>query len=180
MTIHHLTQRFIATLALCLLVVSNEGFANEKESHSGAIFAEMSSNITQISGVQPKVVNFDKVDAISGLQVINNQIIVQESGTYFLIAKGNIGVRGLNLYGNVQMWFNRNGKPLAGSTSRQSVDSSTSFYNLVSQAVVSLRAGDAIHLSVVANAASLGLVAIDGNATLPAVPSAVLTMFKIN
>ena len=167
--------------ALCIFALPNTAYATDSDETSSDAYAQLSSFTTQTPGVNPQVVTLENVDALSNLKVAShNKVIVKESGTYFIMASGRVGSIGLGLFGNVNMWLIRNGTKLACTCSSQSVVTPPSIYNITSQAVWPLKAGDSISIGISASSSALGLISNKADSKNPAVPSIIFTMFKID
>jgi hypothetical protein len=145
------------------------------------IYGQFSSSDTQISN-NPASVNMEAIDVISpkGLKrKANGQIQVKESGVYFLTASGQIGSIGFAPMGSVSFWLTRNGAVVPNTGVRASLPQKTIAEQVTIHAVLPLHAGDVIGVEFCADTPSLGLVASPATANQPAIPSAILSIFKV-
>lgn len=152
------------------------------------IYAQLSDNANQ----QPKTLEITKVrfninDEISGIEHSETDkpedIKILTDGVYFIMAAGQIGRTSGSLLRFIDMWLAVNGKETLNSNVRGSVPSSLfvgDTYVLITQAALSLKAGDILNvmMSVSAVDNGLGLIATKPEKE-PLIPSIIFTMYKI-
>ena len=78
-------------------------------------YLQASSTITQCPGMAPEVVQMDITDAASGVAMAANQITVEESGAYLIVAAPQVGREGAGPYGCFDLWLRVNGTDVANS-----------------------------------------------------------------
>lgn len=148
---------------------------------NAAIYAQLSSQETQVIGLSKnKLVLLDQ-DEASGINLNDNHdhVIIKESGTYFIMAAGQIGTRERqNEAGYVDLWLVKNGQAVANSNTRQATGPNFTTV-LVSQSVIHLDAEDSIGFAFSATRPSLGLIASAANGNEPLIPSIIISIFKI-
>jgi hypothetical protein len=142
---------------------------------TGTSFAQLSSLKTQLPGEAGKPLALEQNDALGGVVNENGLVTIREAGTYFAIAGGQAGGKGT---GTVRLWLRQNGKDVENSNTEQSVTAGSTAV-LICQSVIELEAGDTIQLMQSARGDSVGMVSTP-RATAPAVPSVILSLFRID
>jgi hypothetical protein len=126
----------------------------------------------------------DKNDAMKGIKhrvdKNNGDIVIQTPGVYFIVAAAQVGRESGKSDDYVDLWLRVNGKDLAHSNTRQSVDNPKFTAVLVSQTVLVLKANDVIHVMISVSTAGSGLGII---ATAPAgeavIPSVIFSIYRV-
>jgi len=168
-------------LPICVLsLISLPAFA--AETHD--IYAQLSSSQTQTPAINDALpVKMEQVDSIQGLELSGpkNEIIVKKTGTYFVMAAGQVGTKSSTTTGGwVDLWLTQNGKPINNTSSRLNVTDQKSTGVLITQSVLQLKAGDKIGtaLGVSDNAQGLGLISSRAEKNETPIPSMIFSMFK--
>ena len=104
-------------------------------------------------------------------------VIVNQDGSYLIIAAGQVGKTSGNTTCNVDLWLSQNGEYVANSNTRASVNTPNDTIVLVSQAIMLLKANDTINtiMSVSATGQGCGLI----NTTSPGEPNMPAIIFSI-
>ena len=104
-------------------------------------------------------------------------VIVNQDGTYLIVAAGQVGKTSGNTTCNVNLWLRQNGEYVANSNTRASVNAFNDTIVLVSQAIMALKATDTINtvMSVSVSDQGCGLI----NTALPTEPNIPAIIFSI-
>ncbi len=104
-------------------------------------------------------------------------VIVNQDGTYLVVAAGQVGKTSGNTTCNVDLWLSQNGEYVANSNTRASVNAVNDTIVLVSQAIMPLKATDIINtvMSVSATNQGCGLI----NTAPPSEPNIPAIIFSI-
>ena len=158
-------RRFVVLAVLCY---------GSSAVSAAAPYAQLSSTETQMGGTA-KVVTFNACDGASRLSSFGGAVGFPDGGNYFITAAGQIGGAGT---GRVRLWLRLNGKDVENSSAEQSViDGSTSV--LISQSVISVKAGDKLTLVFSSTSPEIGLIATQEGAE-PAIPSMIFSAFLVS
>ena len=132
----------------------------------------------QPNDTKPVYVNMNSNDYINGGITHSStrnaaDVIINEKGTYLIVAAGQVGKTSGNTTCNVDLWLRQNGEFVANSNTRASVNTVNDTIVLVSQAIMPLKANDTINtvMSVSAIGQGCGLIntAIPGEPNIPAI-----------
>ena len=115
-----------------------------------------------------------KSDPATGFKLEGSKLTVLKGGDYFIVAAAQVGG---STAGNIWLWVRLNGKDVPDSNSIQNIPSKDFTTVLVSQGMMTLKAGDVIEIMYQSSAPGLGLIATKP-ANMPAVPSIIFTIFK--
>ena len=136
----------------------------------------------QPSVTKPVVVPMDSNDYINGGVTHSStrnagDVIVNQDGSYLIVAAGQVGKTSGSTTCNVDLWLGQNGKFVANSNTRASVNVVNDTIVLVSQAIMPLKANDIINtvMSVSATNQGCGLI----NTTPPGEPNIPAIIFSI-
>jgi hypothetical protein len=104
-------------------------------------------------------------------------VIINEGGTYLIVAAGQVGKTSGNTTCNVDLWLRQNGEDVANSNTRASVPTANDTIVLVSQAIMPLKPDDTINtmMSISATDQGCGLI----NTALPSEPTIPAIIFSI-
>jgi hypothetical protein len=166
----------ILSLSFCFL--SSSAFANDDDESNA--YAQLSSSLTQVPN-HLDIVQFENVDAASGLIPHHNNVVIENKGTYLLTAVGQIGIKGIAPTGDVSLWLIRNGHPIPNTQKIQSVTQNQKLSVVLGlQTIVNLNVGDSISIGFSASQALLGLIATPASTGIPASPSIMFSIQQIN
>lgn len=179
-----------AFLALSLLVglgitAFNTGSTAGEASKGGPIYAQLSSLLTQKVGTSPTLVKMESNDAIQGIshsdKEKNTDIVIKTPGVYFIMAAAQVGRDSGTSDDHVDLWVKVNGKDVDNSNTRQTVKDAKFTAVLVCQGIAECKAGDVINAVIASSSpkSELGIMAITPKGE-PAIPSIILSMYKIN
>jgi hypothetical protein len=107
-------------------------------------------------------------------------VIVNQDGTYLIVAAGQVGKTSGNTTCNVNLWLRQNGEYVANSNTRASVNTANDTIVLVSQAIMPLKASDTINtvMSVSVSDQGCGLINI-ASSTEPNIPAIIFSIVRI-
>lgn len=152
---------------------------------SGAIYAQLSSVVTQSLGTSPMLIKMESNDALAGLvhgdKEKTEQIVVKTPGVYFVVAAAQVGRSKGAGDDYVDLWIRQNGKDVDNSNTRQSIKDVNFTGVLVCQGIAECKAGDVFTVTASASVSDqgLGLIATTPKGE-PAIPSIIFSMYKIN
>ena len=141
----------------------------------GTTYAQLLSVKPQPAAEAGKGVGLEVTDAVSNVENTNGVVTIKESGTYFLMAAGQLAGSGK---GTVKMWLRKNGKDLDNSNNAHTVEPDTMSL-LVNQAVLELKAGDKLELVQSASKPGVGLVAVRPTGE-PVCPSMIFSLLRVD
>lgn len=188
MNVSHMMKKMLCVSLFCMTAYSAEIMADN------SVYGQFSSSKTQIPGLKnskkeiseedqltdkpgwtSKLVKFENIDSKSGLKIENNKkIIVQHDGVYYISITGQVGAKGLSLFGDVRLGIIHNGKKLKNSLATQTVAQIPSVYSLTTHYTLFLHEGDTLSVGLLTETSTLGLIATpDGS------PSIIVSIFKI-
>lgn len=167
-------------LSFCLFAGSVEAVKVEDGDQSSDVqYIKVSCSKNQICGLEEKVVQFNQVDSIKGLQLKRGgKIVIKEDGVYFISVIGEAGISGVTSEANVNIWINKNENRIPHTTITQYLGSSNAVNVIKTETVIPLEKDDEITIGYSATAISTGLIAEHEPDQEP-IPSAILSMFKI-
>jgi hypothetical protein len=109
-----------------------------------------------------------------------DDVIVNQDGTYLIVAAGQVGKTSGNTTCNVDLWLSQNGEYIANSNTRSSVNAVNDTIVLVSQAIMPLKASDIINtvMSVSVSDQGCGLINT-APSTEPNIPAIIFSIVRI-
>lgn len=140
-------------------------------------FAQISSSETQPAGGAGKAIRLNTTDATKDIENSAGGLTVKNSGTYFVMAAGQVGGTAPGGKGRVRLWVRQNGEDVRNSNCEQSVSPGFTAV-LVCQGVMVCKAGDRVELVQSASGSGVGMVASAPQGE-PAVPSAIISFIKV-
>ena len=172
----------LSALLLCLGLGAEDVQTSTKVAEQKKVpYIQVSSVVSQFPTMANRTVNFEQVDGSSQIDFAENKnIVIKQTGTYFILAVGQIGAEKTGDMGYVDLWFERNGKEIPSSGSRQSIASDKLTAVVISQSVIELNAGDTLSVGFGTNKSGLGLVAFKRVQQELSIPSIVLTINKLD
>jgi hypothetical protein len=107
-------------------------------------------------------------------------VIVNQDGSYLIMAAGQAGKTSGNTTCNVDLWLNQNREHIPNSNTRASVNTINDTIVLVSQAIMPLKANDTINtiMSISATGQGCGLLNIASSGE-PNIPAIIFTIVRI-
>ena len=107
-------------------------------------------------------------------------VIINQDGTYLIVAAGQVGKTSGNTTCNVDLWLSQNGEFVANSNTRASVNTVNDTIVLVSQAIMPLKGNDTINtmMSVSATNQGCGLINIAASSE-PNIPAIIFSIVRI-
>ncbi len=170
---------------MMLSTLSSRSSASQ-DTKGGAIYAQLSSVVTQRpDGSGPLLVKMESNDAVNGIGHSDKEktdtIVVKTAGVYFIMAAAQVGREAGSSDDHVDLWIRQNGKDVDNSNTRQSIKDAKFTAVLVCQGIAECKAGDVINVAISASAPDkgLGIIATTPKGE-PAIPSIILSMYKIN
>ena len=162
--------------AMSGILIAPLAFAQEPTFTPAAQLSHTKSIVPQVT--KPVYVIMDSNDYINGgithsSTRNSDDVVVNQDGTYLIVAAGKVGKTSGNTTCNVDLWLSQNGEFVANSNTRASVNTVNDTIVLVSQAIMPLKANDTINtvMSVSAIGQGCGLIntAIPGEPNIPAI-----------
>jgi len=148
--------------------------------------AQLSHNISiQPKDAKPVYVPLNSNDYINGGITHSStrnaeDVIINEKGTYLIVAAGQVGKTSGNVLCNVDLWLSQNGEFVANSNTRASVHTVNDTIVLVSQAIMPLKVTDTINTVMSVSAADQGCGLINtAAATEPNIPAIIFSIVRI-
>ena len=162
---------------LCFMIVMS--------SYNVAIeFAQIISTIDQRPNTtEPVPVFMDQNDAISGILHSNDHpadIVIEETGTYVVIASPQIGRLSGDGASSIDFWFRKNGRDISNSNVRCVLRTNEDKDVIVNQTMMPFSAGDTLNvmMAVERTGEGLGIEAIKTEGR-PLIPSIIFSTHKI-
>jgi hypothetical protein len=148
--------------------------------------AQLSHTVSiQPNVTKPVYVPMNSNDYINGGITHSNSrnaadVIVNEEGSYLIIAAGQVGKTSGSTTCNVDLWLSQNGQYVANSNTRASVNTANDTIVLVSQAIMPLKANDTINtvMSVSATGQGCGLINTSPS-NEPNIPAIIFSIIRI-
>ncbi|MDW0217542.1 MAG: hypothetical protein QOK52_02340 [Nitrososphaeraceae archaeon] len=107
-------------------------------------------------------------------------IIINQDGTYLIVAAGQVGKISGSTTCNVDLWLSQNGEYVANSNTRSSVNAVNDTIVLVSQAIMPLKANDIINTVMSVSAANQGCGLINtASSSKPNIPAIIFSLVRI-
>ena len=162
--------------AMSGILIAPLAFAQEAAFTPSAQLSHTKSIVPQVT--KPVYVIMDSNDYINGgithsSTRNSDDVIVNQDGTYLIVAAGQVGKSSGNTTCNVDLWLSQNGEFVANSNTRASVITVNDTIVLVSQAIMPLKANDTINtvMSVSDIGQGCGLIntALPGEPNIPAI-----------
>ena len=109
-----------------------------------------------------------------------DDVIVNQDGTYLIVAAGQVGKTSGSTTCNVDLWLSQNGEYVANSNTRASVNAVNDTIVLVSQAIMPLKAADIINTVMSVSVSDQGCGLIDtAPSTEPNIPAIIFSIVRI-
>lgn len=123
---------------------------------------------------------FETTDQQKDVEISKDRtkITFLKPGLYFLNLSIQCGSNDFGATGYVDCWFEKNGKPLEGSTTRSSVDSQDSTQSLSTSSIEKFDANDQIAIIFSASGPGVGIISFIQQSR-PSVSSAELVAYKL-
>lgn len=154
-----------------------------------AVFTS-AAQLLHIVSIQPNVtkpvyVPMNSIDYINGGITHSDtrnpaDVIVNQDGSYLIVAAGQVGKTSGNTTCNVDLWLSLNGEYVANSNTRASVNTANDTIVLVSQAIMPLKANDNINtvMAISVSDQRCGLINI-APPSAPNIPAIIFTIVRI-
>ena len=166
--------------AMSVILIAPLAFAQEAAFTPAAQLSHTKS--IQPNVTKPVYVPMDSNDYINGGITHSStrnpaDVIVNEAGSYLIVAAGQVGKTSGSTTCNVDLWLSQNGEYVANSNTRASVNAVNDTIVLVSQAIMPLKVNDNINtvMSVSATNQGCGLI----NTAPPSEPNIPAIIFSI-
>ncbi len=169
-------SRLIAS-TLVVFLFSMCGHAGNPNEH----YVQLSSTETQPASAAINEATFDDVNGISDLGSNKHNVTVHVDGIYFAMLSTQVGSvkQKDQASGFIDLWLNKEGVPVSFSNTRQSVQAGET-HVMVTQAILSLKAGDTISVGFSATNPTLGLISIPMKNKEPTITSVNFSMYKLS
>lgn len=169
--------------AMSVILIASLTFAQEAAFTPAAQLSHAKS--IQPNVTKPVYVPMDSNDYINGGITHSStrnpaDVIINEAGTYLIVAAGQVGKTSGTTTCNVDLWLGLNGEFVANSNTRASVNVKNDTTVLVSQAIMPLKANDIVNtvMSVSTTGQGCGLINISSPAE-PNIPAIIFSIVKI-
>ena len=107
-------------------------------------------------------------------------IIINQDGTYLIVAAGQVGKISGSTTCNVDLWLSQNGEYVANSNTRASVNAVNDTIVLVSQAIMPLKVNDIINTVMSVSATNQGCGLINtASSSEPNIPAIIFSLVRI-
>ena len=173
----------VGLAAMSVMLIAQLSFAQEAAFTPAAQLSHSKS--IQPNVTKPIYVPMDSNDYINGGITHSStrnpaDVIINEAGTYLIVAAGQVGKTSGNVLCNVDLWLSQNGEYVANSNTRASVHTVNDTIVLVSQAIMPLKANDTINtvMSVSAAGQGCGLINI-ATPNEPNIPAIIFSIVRI-
>ena len=144
-----------------------------------AVYAQLSSSHNQMS-MNPAIVNMEQIDGISGLTLLtSNKVVINQPGTYFILATGQVGAVNFNPPGYFNLWFIRNNQSIPNTGTNKYLDNRLDKVFVTSHVVIQLKQRDTISVGYSSTDSSIGLIASPASEGESAIPSINFSMYRI-
>lgn len=146
------------------------------------VFTQLSSSHSQPATASINLASLETVDGIENIGSTPTNITVSKPGFYFLLAVGQAGaINSAMIDGSqyVDIWLIRNGVPVPNSTARITVGQFTTG-TVITQNIMPLNQNDRLSVGFAASAPTFGLIATPSRGKVPAIPSIIFTLYKVN
>jgi len=166
--------------AMSVILIASLAFAQETPAAQLSHTESIQPNVTA-----PVYVIMNSNDYINGGITHSNSrnsadVIVNEEGSYLIVAAGQVGKTSGNTTCNVDLWLRQNGEDVANSNTRASVPTNSDTIVLVSQAIMPLKPNDIINTMMSVSATDEGCGLIN---TLPSnepdIPAIIFSIVRI-
>ncbi|HXW11371.1 MAG TPA: hypothetical protein VD694_01325 [Nitrososphaeraceae archaeon] len=178
----------LGVITLCLAAMSGILIAPLAFAQTVAVTpaAQLSHTVSiQPNVTKPVYVPMNSNDYINGGITHSNSrnpadVIVNEEGSYLIVAAGQVGKTSGSTTCNVDLWLSQNGEYVANSNTRASVNTANDTIVLVSQAIMPLKANDTINtvMSVSATGQGCGLINT-APSNEPNIPAIIFSIIRI-
>ena len=169
--------------ALLVILLAPLSFAQDAAFTPAAQLSHTES--IQPNVTRPVFIPMNSNDYINGGITHSNSrnsadVIINQDGTYLIVAAGQVGKTSGNTTCNVDLWLSQNGEFVANSNTRASVNTANDTIVLVSQAIMPLKANDTINtmMSVSATNQGCGLINIAAS-NEPIIPAIIFSIVRI-
>ena len=169
--------------AMSGILIAPLAFAQQAEFTSAA---QLSHSVSiQPNVTKPVYVPMNSNDYINGGITHSDtrnptDVIINQDGTYLIVAAGQVGKTSGNTTCNVDLWLSQNSEYVVNSNTRASVNTANDTIVLVSQAIMPLKANDTINtvMSVSATGQGCGLINI-APPSAPNIPAIIFSIVRI-
>lgn len=169
--------------AMSGILIAPLAFAQQAEFTSAA---QLSHSVSiQPNVTKPVYVPMNSNDYINGGITHSDtrnpaDVIINQDGTYLIVAAGQVGKTSGNTTCNVDLWLSQNSEYVVNSNTRASVNTANDTIVLVSQAIMPLKANDTINtvMSVSATGQGCGLINI-APPDAPNIPAIIFSIVRI-
>ena len=169
--------------AMSGILIAPLAFAQQAEFTSAA---QLSHSVSiQPNVTKPVYVPMNSNDYINGGIIHSDtrnptDVIINQDGTYLIVAAGQVGKTSGTTTCNVDLWLSQNSEYVVNSNTRASVNTANDTIVLVSQAIMPLKANDTINtvMSVSATGQGCGLINI-APPSEPNIPAIIFSIVRI-
>ena len=169
--------------AMSVILIAPLAFAQEAAFTPAAQLSHTES--IQPNVTEPVYVSMNSNDYINGGITHSSSrntadVIVNEEGSYLIVAAGQVGKTSGNTTCNVDLWLRLNGEHVANSNTRASIPTADDTIVLVSQAIMPLKPDDTINTMMSISATDQGCGLINtAPSTEPNIPAIIFSIVRI-
>lgn len=169
--------------AMSVILIAPLAFAQEAGFTPAAQLSHTES--IQPNVTEPVYVSMNSNDYINGGITHSSSrntadVIVNEEGSYLIVAAGQVGKTSGNTTCNVDLWLRLNGEHVANSNTRASIPTANDTIVLVSQAIMPLKPDDTINTMMSVSATDQGCGLINtAPSTEPNIPAIIFSIVRI-
>ena len=169
--------------AMSVILIAPLAFAQEAAFTPAAQLSHTES--IQPNVTEPVYVSMNSNDYINGGITHSSSrntadVIVNEEGSYLIVAAGQVGKTSGNTTCNVDLWLRLNGEHVANSNTRASIPTANDTIVLVSQAIMPLKPDDTINTMMSVSATDQGCGLINtAPSTEPNIPAIIFSIVRI-
>ncbi len=171
----HCFQRVIIVTLLSL-------FSLSLHAAEPIVFTQLSSARNQPATALINLASLETVDGIENIGNTPTSITINKPGFYLLLAVGQAGSTSLAMIDGgqyVDIWLIRNDVPVPNSTSRITVGQ-FSTGTVITQNIMALNQNDKLSVGFTASSPTFGLIATPRRGRIPAIPSLIFSLYKVN
>jgi hypothetical protein len=169
--------------AISVILIAPQAFAQGATNTPAAQLSHTES--IQPNVTEPVVVSMNSNDYVNaGITHSSSRdtadVIINEPGSYLIVAAGQVGMTSGNTTCNVDLWIRQNGENVANSNTRDSVETVNDTTVLVSQAIMPLKENDIINTMMSVSTTDQGCGLINtAPSNEPNIPAIIFSIIRI-
>ena len=167
-------KKYTAYFVICF------GLLNMEAAYAAA-FGQFSSLFSQTpASYKGGILKLDQTDAVANMALSPSKtnVLIKESGVYFVTAVGTVGAMVIGGKGYVDFWFIKNGVPIPNSNGRVAIPEYAAIASVTTSFITDLVEGDELSISYSSSSPSIGFIFIQPD-NEPAMNSITLSIFTL-